>query len=71
VEELFNNRTRICLGAGYKANQVWTAEFHFVFQRSRTGADDELKTSDHLFQLKLRRFMKHKDIRYQEEPEDF
>ena len=71
VDELFNNRTRICVGAGYKANQVWTAEFHFVFQRSQVGENDELKTSDHLFQFKVRRFIQRKDYRFQEEPEQF
>jgi len=70
VEEIFNNRTRLCIGVGYKANQVWTGEFHFVFQRSRTGQDDQLKTSDYLFQFKVRRFLKHKDVRYQEMPEE-
>jgi len=71
ITEKFSNRSRLSLGAGYKMNDQWTFEFHFVAQFSRTGDDDQFKTSDRLFQIKVRRFIFRKDYRSKIDVEDY
>ena len=71
LTEKFSNRSRLSMGAGYKMNDQWTFEFHFVAQFSRTGDDDKFKTSDRLFQLKERRFIFKKDYRSKSDEEDY
>lgn len=71
LTEKFSNRSRLSMGAGYKMNDQWTFEFHFVAQFSRTGDDDKFKTSDRLFQLKVRRFIFKKDYRSKLDEEDY
>ena len=63
ITELFTNRSRIELGAGYKMNSYWTFEFQYVWQRSRTGENDALKTSDNLIQFKARYYFYSLDYR--------
>jgi len=63
ISEQFSNRTRLGAGVGYKMNKIWTFEFHFVAQLSRTGEDDQFQTSDRLFQLKVQRFLFNKDYK--------
>ena len=57
ISELFSNRTRLGAGVGYKMNTFWTFEFHYVWQRSRVGDDNEFKTSDNLIQFKVRYYI--------------
>ena len=69
ISEQFSNRTRLGIGLAYRMNNKWTFEFHWVAQNSRTGSDQQFKTSDRLLQLKVRHFMFNRD--YQSKiPED-
>ena len=63
LTEKFSNRSRFAFGAGYKMNDTWTFEAHFVSQFSRTMEEDLFKTSDRLFQIKVRRFVFKKDYK--------
>jgi len=63
ITEKFSNRTRLNFGAGYKWNDQWTFEVHYVNQFSRTGDNEEFKTSDGIFRLTVRRFLFKKDYR--------
>ena len=69
LTEKFSNRTRLSIGAGYRMNEQWTFELHFVAQTSRTGEDDKFKTSDRLFQIRVRRYLFSKDYRSKTKPE--
>ena len=71
LTEKFSNMSRFAVGAGYKMNEQWTFELHFVAQFSRTGEENEFKTSDHLFQIKVRRFFFKKDYRSKIDNEDY
>jgi len=71
ITEKFSNRTRFAIGAGYKMNKQWTFELHFVSQFSRTGGNDEFKTSDRLLQIKVRRFLYRRDYKNKLPHDDF
>ena len=51
--ELFQNRNRAMIGAGYVFSDKWIAEFEVTFQRSRATATDELSLTDRIFRFKL------------------
>ena len=71
LTENFSNRSRVGIGLGYKMNDTWTFEAHFVLQFSRTAEEDQFKTSDRLFQLKARRFMFSKDYKSHLPPDEY
>jgi len=71
ITEKFSNRTRLNFGAGYKWNDQWTFEVHYVNQFSRTGDNEEFKTSDRIFRLTVRRFLFKKDYRSKIDEEDY
>jgi hypothetical protein len=71
LTEKFSNRSRFSIGGGYKWNEQWTFELHFVAQFSRTGEEDEFNTSDRLFQLRVRRFLFKKDYRSKIDENDY
>jgi len=71
LTEKYSNRSRWGAGLGYRLNNYWDFEFHYVLQRSRTGDNDDFKTTDHLIQLKARHYLIHKDFKNKKHPEDY
>ena len=53
IYELFGNENRIGMGVGYTVNKRWSAQFMFIFQRSRYEVGN-FKTSDFLLRLSIR-----------------
>ncbi len=57
---------RFDTGLGYVFKNFWTLEFHFIFQRSRSGADDTFKIDDLVFRLQIKWLLSSKDNRSNE-----
>ena len=71
LTEKFSNQSHLAIGAGNKMNDQWTFGFHYVNQFSRTGDNDEFKTSDRIFRLSVRRFVFKRDYRSKIDEEDY
>ena len=50
---VFNNVFRITPGIGYKFNEEWKAAFLVGYNRTRNGADQQFKTNDIIFRLRI------------------
>jgi len=57
ITEVFSNRTRISVGMGYRMLKGWTFEFRFVGQWGRSGAEEQFRTAERLYQFKVRRHL--------------
>ncbi len=55
VKEIYRNRTRISLGAGYKRSRKWTFELNYNWQKSKSGPDDSFSVADHIIRFQVRR----------------
>jgi len=63
VNESFSDRARYTVGIADKVNDMWSVELLFTVQNSRVGDDKTFSVSDKLFQLKVRHFIRNRDIR--------
>ncbi len=55
VDEVYRNRTRLTVGAGYQQSRKWTFEINYNWQRSKTGPNDSFDVADHIIRLQVRR----------------
>ncbi len=62
VDERYVYRWRFGAGTGYVIDHIWTAEFVFTVQESRSGSDQAFSISNLLFQFKLRKYVENVDI---------
>ncbi len=53
VVEFYANKNRIGTGIGYTINKYWSAQFVFIFQRSRTQ-DGNFKTDDYILRFQVK-----------------
>jgi len=61
INERFANKFRIRLGVGYRLNYSFRFEFLFMNQHSRTGTNEDFTTSDNIFRLRVKHYLrKHK-----------
>jgi len=71
IQEIFSNRTRFAAGIGYKTHRDWTFEFHFVGQWGRSGKDEQFKTAERLYQVKVRRHLFKKEYQEKRIPDQY
>jgi len=63
VKEAFSDRSRYTFGIADKVNDEWVVELLFTLQDARTADDTAFSSSDKLLQLKVRHFIRRRDIR--------
>jgi hypothetical protein len=56
--ERFINRNRLVFAAGHRLPGKWWYELHYIAQLSRQYQDDGLRTSEHIFRIRLFRAAK-------------
>jgi len=70
TNEIFSNKARAGLGLGYSVSNDWKFSFIFNWQKSRTGPNADLNSSDYAYQLKVtktwHRFLIRKNRRIKE-----
>jgi len=71
IQEIFSNRTRFAAGIGYKTHKDWTFEFNFVGQYGRSGRDEQYKTKERLYQIKVRRHLFKREYRGTKTPDHY
>jgi hypothetical protein len=54
LEELFAERARYSVGLGYVFDKAWTLELRYARQRLRDTIDADLRTTDHLIELRIK-----------------
>ncbi len=57
VDERYVYRLRLGAGTGYRIDKIWTAEFVFTVQESRSGSDQTFSISNLLFQFRIRKYV--------------
>lgn len=55
--DLFRNRSRWVVGAGFHSPKSWRIVFEAIFQRSRLGTDDQFAVTDRAFRLKIYKYL--------------
>jgi len=55
IKELYRNRGRAGIELGYKPAKEWQLSFVLNWQGSRSGPDEELHSSDYIYQLRVRK----------------
>lgn len=53
--EYFNSRVRYHAGVGYRIGDLWSAEVHYMFQRSRSYANQPFDSYDNILRLSVRK----------------
>jgi hypothetical protein len=51
--ELFVRADRFYVGVGNRVSEKWTVQVHYIWRRSRIGADESLELYDHVVRLRL------------------
>ena len=62
IDEAFRNRSRFGIGLDINLKNKLQFELLFHWQRSRAGIDESFKTSDYIFQLKLKHKLDHNPL---------
>ena len=61
-QELFSEQVRVTAGLGYVVNQVWSVELRYTRQRSRDILTEEIRTTDNIFDLRIRTSIRIRDL---------